>query len=320
MSSFKALVFLSTLSFASALQGLAPTSQSNRRRLQSSSASTTTTTTTRTPRTMAPVRSTFLPALIYGWDDAADEEKTTVTSTPFDTGVNQCSPTGIAVAESLSVDPDRVGALARLAVAFAPPGQALKLDQIEKVEVICVEHDHIDIQAIICEDGGCVSLAVPVRFPYSCDDGSLQGCVIQNLEELDTSAQSTLQRSQGSEGLDSPIAAFPAWWIQPSFFLEAECISMRSILNEADFAPDVRALAQDALQKSQQPEAHTYQVQNARVANVGPAGIAMKVQAQQAGATSPPVILDIMYAFSQPMQDAEGLRAAILGAVATAEG
>ena len=327
MNSFKALAVLSTLSFASAFHGLARTSHLSNGGVVPfpSGGSTSTTTVTRTSRTMmttsrTTATTTFLPALIYGWDDADDDEKTSVTMTPFDTGVNHCPPTGIAVAQSLSVDPDRVGSLARLAVAFAPPGQALKLDQIEKVDVLCVAHDHIDIQAIICEDGGCVSLAVPVRLPYTCDDGGLQGCVIQNLDELDTSAQSTLQRSQGSEGLDSPVAQFPAWWVHPSFFLEAECISMLSILNEADFAPDVRALAHDALQKSLQSEAHTYPVQNARVANIGPAGIAMKVQAQQTGGTSRSVILDVMYAFPQPMQDAEALRAAILGAVATAEG
>lgn len=268
---------------------------------------------------------TGLPALIYGWDDAADEDTSDnaaaaggrTTMTPFDTGPHECSPTGIAVAETLNMDANRVGSLARLAVAFTPPEQSLELDQIEKVDVICVENDHIDIQAIICEDGGCVSLAVPVRFPYSCDDGGLHGCVIEHLDELDTSAQSTLKQKQshGGEGLDEPIAEFPSWWVHPSFMLETECMSMRSILNEAEFQADIHALAQNTLNRLKGADA--YQLQNARVATIGPAGIAIKAQAQAGGSS---VVVDVMYAFSEPMQDAQALRAAILGAVAMAEG
>ena len=317
MTAALSLLFISSVSWAAAFQGLQPSF----RRCKSNGLSDVAI----FPTFQGTSAETFrLPALVYGWDDASDEEcdpEDYSVIAGLDTGVAQCSPAGVAVAESLSYDQDRVGSLARLAVAFAPPGQALKLDQIEKVDVICVTHDHIDIQAIICEDGGCVSLAVPVRFPSSCDTtGGLQGCVMQNLDELDNSAQSTLQQKSAmgdGRGLEAPVTEFPSWWVSPPYALEAECISLRSILNEADFQADVRALAQDSLNKSPEAYAHAYHVQNARVAAVGPAGLAFKAQAV---VNASPVVLDVMYPFTEPLQDVEALRAAILGAVATAEG
>ena len=88
------------------------------------------------------------------------------------------------------------------------------------------------------------------------------------------------------------------------------------ILNEDDFQMDIRALAQDALNLS---GTHSgYQVHSARVAAVGPAGIAFKARAMFDMEKS--VVLDVMYKFSTTQEDAQALRAAILGAVATAEG
>jgi hypothetical protein len=112
---------------------------------------------------------TSLSALIYGWegDDDSDGPTKTYSDSSESESFGQCTPHGAAVAESLSYDQKRVGSLARLAVAFSPPERALSLDAIEKVEVICVGQDHIDIQAIICEDGGCITLAVPIKFPVS---------------------------------------------------------------------------------------------------------------------------------------------------------
>jgi len=118
-----------------------------------------------------------LKALIFGWDGAIEDETTTASSsassyTTF-SGSNMfgesCSPVGTAVAETLSADPDRTGHLARLAVAFAPPSQALTLDKIDKVDVICVREDQIEIEAILCDGTtGCLSLSIPVKFPRGC--------------------------------------------------------------------------------------------------------------------------------------------------------
>jgi hypothetical protein len=177
----------------------------------------------RAAATAAPSRR---PALIYGWDeDDVVEESNEVRIGGIDSGGGGCSPAGVAVAESLSYDRDRAGSLARLAVAFSPPERALSLDQIEAVDVICVREDAIDIQAVICEDGGCVSLAVPIKFPNTCDSNEewMEGCVRRNVEELDEFARSTLlKKSQDDSGeqdlcvLDDQVD-FPSWWVPPGW-------------------------------------------------------------------------------------------------------
>ena len=122
-----------------------------------------------------------LQALIYGWDggDAGQD----ASSSPYldiasDLG-QSCSPVGTAVAEALSYDSQRAGHLARLAVAFSPPERALALDRIERVDVVCVRDDHIEIEAIVCEDGGCVSLSVPVKFPRDCHSSESSALVMR---------------------------------------------------------------------------------------------------------------------------------------------
>lgn len=234
------------------------------------------------------------------------------------------------MAESLSYDPDRVGSLARLAVAFSPPERALSLDIIENVEVICVREDSIDIQAILCEEGGCVSVAVPIKFPYECDSNTewLEGCVRRNLEELDETASLTL-RSVGTNGdnddlcvLESDID-YPSWWIPPgcSEAMSAECTIMRNILNEDEFQKDIIALAQDSLNHAS-TDGEGYTVKEAKVAAIGPAGLCFKVRAEyRLDAGNPTHVLDVMYPFGgEPRNDPGELRATVLGVVATAEG
>ena len=283
------------------------------------SPSSSTTTTGRSPR----------KALIYGWDDATDETTSTpsyVVASPFDTGVT-CDAAGTAVAASLSVDPDRVGVLARLAVAFAP-SSGLALDQIERVEIACVARDHIDLTAMICQDGGCVSLAVPVTFPQQCDlhDGGTtthhNDCVQQNLDALDTSATSTLDRQKSTAVtsnqamlLDAPIEAsrYPPWWVETPGAFQSECQAMRSILNEDDFVPEIRALAQGAA-------ASGVNVVRAKVATVGPAGLAFQAVTQTNNDDNKDALVTpVFYRFTQAPENPDALRAAILGAVATAE-
>lgn len=213
------------------------------------------------------------------------------------------------MAESLSFDPDRVGSLARLAVAFSPPERALSLDQIEKVDVVCVEQDRIDIQAIICEDGGCVSLAVPIVFPHACgDDQWLEGCVTNHLEQLD---QSLPEIMTSTDNLDiMGTVDFPSWWIDPSPSMTAECSSMRDILNEAEFASEIGALAQASLNND--TTSH-HQVQAVKVAAVGPAGLLFRVKT-----TDGTTVLDVLYPFGEVLETVDALRATVLGLVATA--
>jgi hypothetical protein len=276
-------------------------------------------------------------AIIYGWDgDDTEEDSPTYTNFQSEVGFDQCSPVGTAVADRLTYDPDKVGSLARLAVAFSPPERALTLADIERVEVICVREDHIEIQAMVCEDGGCVSLAVPVKFPKACQADSewLEGCVMRNLEFLDEQAEAALLIQEESENdpqdldelcqLNSKID-YPSWWIPPecNANLLVDCNNIRGLLNEDEFSQDVGALAQDVLNGWKGGEVYT--VKNARIAAVGPAGICLKVRAQyqlqDEDGDKPIHILDVMYPFGDvPMHDAASLRAAVLGALAAAEG
>lgn len=220
-------------------------------------------------------------------------------------------------------DPDRVGSLARLAVAFSPPERALKLDQIEKVDILCVEQDRIDIQAIVCEDGACVSLSVPITFPQACgDDQWLEGCVTNRLEQLDRSLPEILTNFGTNHNLEDDTVAYPSWWVPPPTpEMNAECRSMRDILNEAEFATEIGALAQESLDND---PSTNYQVQRVKVVAVGPAGLYFRVQTMPTP-EAPATVLDVLYPFAARggggnavLLTVDALRATILGLVATA--
>jgi hypothetical protein len=273
-----------------------------------------------------PSVTTPLRALIYGWDDGDDDDSTPVeTSFRYETELAQCSVEGVAVAESIVYDPDRLGSLARLAVAFSPPERALQLDQIERVDVLCVSQKHIDLQAVICEDGGCVTLAVPIKFPKACDVGShLEGCVIRHLEEFDTSSVQPSSPAQlgAADEINAPFdmnarIEYPSWWeAATSYEMVSECEDMVSILNEEEFQPEVLALVQEAIQKDGQGLVPTV----AKVHSVGPAGFCFKVRARSLESTAI-LSLDVFSPFGGTSKaTANDLRAAILGTVATAGG
>lgn len=281
--------------------------------------------------------STTLSALIYGWDEGDEGDASSPSSYTDlfnDAGsLASCSPVGTAVAEALSYDRDRAGHLARLAVAFSPPERALQLKDIEHVDVVCVRDDSIEVQAIICEDGSCVSVAVPIQFPRECSSSTLEGCVLRNLDELNEEAESTISRQeqqlQNTEDIDldelcmfNSKVEYPSWWVPPECDanIVVECDTIQRLLNEDEFQADVMSLAQDALRNGQGGE--SYVVKKARVAVVGPAGICFKVRAEhQMEAGRPIHTLDVMYPFGgEPKKDTGSLRAAVLGAVAAAEG
>mmetsp|Transcript_3681 Transcript_3681/g.7913 ORF Transcript_3681/g.7913 Transcript_3681/m.7913 type:complete len:338 (+) Transcript_3681:1-1014(+) len=313
--------------------------------------------------TVTPARNTgrtvsSLNALIYGWDDADDDNtgnsnsKSSTTpvgkplSTYFDdtdttyttpghhhnndnndeyTWGQACSPTGAALAESLSVDRDREGSLARLAVAFSPPDRQLQLDAIQSVDVICVSETHIDIQAMVCDGangGGCVSLAVPVQFPQPCSDWQMEGCVVQNLDQLDEQHEEHHHQqrhvsSTASAGFNT-LPEYPVWWVEATDssnpLMPAECDYMTSILNEDEFQPELISLAQDSLnQASTLSGVFPTSIQQAKIVKMGPGGMLFQCK----GANSP--LLNVFSPFSNgPLHSIEAMRAAVLGSVATA--
>lgn len=285
-------------------------------------------------------RSSKLSALIYGWDGLAEEFDSGVTSKPvystFDLvdNTDDCTPEGTFLAQALSYDTERAGHLARLAVAFSPPERALRLEQLEHVDVICVRNDAVDIQAVICEDGTCITLSVPVKFPRSCTNeenwDSKNTCVLRNIDDLDAQAGSVLsQRQDHGDNLNDDndwgewdINNLPPWWITPypGSSLALDCENVRQVLNDAEFQPDVKALAHDTLRSSSMTDSHDYNIVQARIALVGPAGLLFHVRARS-GYADKMVRLEAAYSFGRnPMNDVESLRAAVLGALASAEG
>ena len=268
--------------------------------------------------------------MIYGWDDGEDDELSSTTK-PIkwfdDDDTATCGPEGVALAESISYNREKVGSLARLAVVFSPPERALQLEDIESIELQCVTPTHIDIRAMICEDGGCVSLQVPVKFPNECIDNFSEGCVLQNIDVLDEKAHSMLSSSTAAAHAndDDDLCAFPLridfpdWWVPPECdaSLVAECRLIQTLLNEADFQPDVQALAQQRLAAYSSSSSNAANVLQARVAAVGPAGLCLQLKA-----VVPPrndaQVLDVLVPFGgEPTKTAEELRAAVLGAVAS---
>ena len=285
------------------------------------------------PSSRAASFATAQHALIYGWDngDEEDDHKPSYFASDGSSEATSmfggaCSATGVAMAESLSVDPDRVGSLARLAVAFSPPERALSLKDIEKVDVLCVGPTHIDLQAILCESSGCLTLAVPVQFPKACTTtGPFESCVQQNIEQLDQQVTVQLETATGSSTSPptslshAPVLPtntnnlqYPSWWIAPNTpELIKECQYVSGILNEDEFQTDIRALSQEAL-KQQQPG---LSVRHSKVVALGPAGIAFGVQTDDGQA------LHITYPYpGGPQRSVSDLRSAVLGCVATAEG
>lgn len=217
------------------------------------------------------------------------------------------------------------------------PERGIGIQDIERVEVTCVRENQIELEAILCENLGCVSLSVPIKFPNECSDGNWvdSGCVVQNLKVLDSQAESFLETTSSGLGLEdltgvdldelcllNEKVVLPSWWIPPECdeTLAADCDSIRSLLNEDEFHRDIVALAQDGLQHHAVGQNGDYLVQKARVAAVGPAGICLKVAALYRYGGDNLQYMDVVYPFGgEPVRDVESLRAVVLGAIAAAE-
>lgn len=289
-----------------------------------------------------------LHVLIYGWDGDDEDE----CSTEFISGDESssdlptiCSPVGVALAESIQTNPDKVGTLARLAVAFSPPERCIELDAIEDVHIMCVNERSIELEAVLCESHGCVSLYVPVAFPHDCGPAAtneiLENCVLDNLHYLELEADNVLssmimakkvatEKDIDDECRDleqqlyssTTISRYPNWWVAPENNQEliAECDNDRRLLNDAEFQNDVLGLARKGLEAL--GLGGQYTVRKAIVTEVGPAGLCVRCICdflQDQGPSSGSALMDVPLPFGgEPRRDPESLRAAILGEVAAA--
>mmetsp|Transcript_23148 Transcript_23148/g.30663 ORF Transcript_23148/g.30663 Transcript_23148/m.30663 type:complete len:374 (-) Transcript_23148:91-1212(-) len=281
-----------------------------------------------------------LSAIIYGWDGDDDTEGTSTSSLDYldtgsEVGFGACTPTGNDLAETFNDDRDRTGSFARLAVAFSPPERGLSIKDIERVEVVCVREGQIELEAILCESGGCVSLSIPIKFPNDCgEEWMTTGCVTRNLDALEGTAETTLKvmSQQAAQQLSSADleelcqlndkVEYPSWWVPPECdaHLADDCEAIKRLMNQEDFVKTIAALARDGLQNAGQGYSNYYDVKKARVAAVGPAGMCLRVAVTSVDKVEGFEILDVMYPFGgEPVKTADALRAVVLGAVAAAE-
>lgn len=191
-----------------------------------------------------------------------------------------------------SITQSFVASLARLAVVFSPPERTLRLSDIERVQVLDMDENHLDIEAVLCEGEECITLSVPVSFPSPCATdsslGDLSECILANINALDFEAAKVVKKlRQENENFEETIAQerhlagmkrsqdldLPLWWISPSGELVAECAFLKKLLNEDDFSKDLRSLAcrtmSDILGEH-------FEVQQAVVAIIGPAGLVIR--------------------------------------------
>lgn len=197
--------------------------------------------------------------------------------------------------------------LARLAVAFSPT--SLDIQNIHHLEVLELDEVHMDVQAVVCEDDGCVTLKVPLEFPHPCQNVQ-EDCVLDNMELLEKQAEQTkMQQTQQDPLVLRDQMSLPQWWVSPEYTIAEECNDLVSLLNQDDFAFDVKALATHVLKKEQDAV-----VQQAKVLAVGPAGIHLLVllasdEVQQ---------LQVTHAFHTAENEMESLHMEIVNALTVA--
>ena len=230
-----------------------------------------------------------------------------------------------------------LASLARLACAFAPPGHGIHLQDLETVNVLSVDETHIEINAVLCEAQGCVTVAVPVTFPHPCtlegDADNVTQCILDNIDELDHQAEGMLAELEWKEThfeeiqdhlrihlalVDNDVMEHPSWWVFPndSPGMVGECQSVRELLNEADFQTEIKLLATQLIQDSEEE----YLVEQAGIAEVGAAGIILRAYVKQFRLDEEEdetKIVEIPFKFGEVATTVDDLRASVLGIIAS---
>ena len=238
----------------------------------------------------------------------------------------------VPLTESISthLSTEQKATLARLATAFAPPGQKISLQDIEHVEVIGMDGQHINIAAVVCENDSCVSVAVPVGFPQECGLSNFAECTWNNIAQLDSQATELIQQIEYQTARDADYAknrqtlvsqeytAMPVWWVAPQDLFEP-CENMRVLLNQEDFREEVRSLA--AMVLAHLPDGHEQVVEQALVTAVCPAGMCLRanvkpiaVSDQEFGGT----VVELELPFGFQSTNFDQLRDTILSAISQA--
>lgn len=236
--------------------------------------------------------------------------------------------TGISLGMSEKLTQEQIASLARMASAFAPPGQDIDIEHINDIQVLSVDGDRIEISAIVCETDGCITARVPISFPTPClmSEG-IDTCVTNNLAHLDQQAEGLIREMTikkenkdddeyvwkmltSTEELD-----LPTWWeSRPE--MTQDCNNIRSLLNEEGFQAELRGVATKALMDIVD---HTeqFKVQKAAIAAVCPSGIHMRALVKTTTFLGDEEFkfLQVPLAFKQPALDGDKLRNEVLSAV-----
>ncbi len=167
-----------------------------------------------------------LYATIIGWDDESDsyvttfdepsyydsifgEQQTPPAGPPAPTATtfinNNLSSTSASTTVTDTLLLHNMDKIARLAVAFSPPNQPIKLEDINQIHIINVTNRYIEISVVVCDESQCVTLLVPISFrhdcstscssSYSCSNSSDQ-CILDSIFELDIEAQHMIEHQQ----------------------------------------------------------------------------------------------------------------------------
>lgn len=245
----------------------------------------------------------------------------------------------------LSSERDILAPLARLAVAFSPPENSLRMKDLAYVDIIDVDEKHIELSAIV-SDGQqrCVSLFVPVTFPHDCDAGLGESaeaeCILENIDELDHIAEDKIHAMEVGDDKDTREvefdkaglslsnnninAEYPYWWVKPmgSSMVE-ECQNIAGILNDDSFTEALNDLAMQGMEYNSKDNVEEWNVEKAVLVDVGPAGFYLRARVVSSD-NAKRKIAEIPCPFGIFGKDlvadsADELRAAVLGAVTVAQ-
>eukprot|EP00814_Leptocylindrus_danicus_P000048 CAMPEP_0116025532 /NCGR_PEP_ID=MMETSP0321-20121206/13123_1 /TAXON_ID=163516 /ORGANISM="Leptocylindrus danicus var. danicus, Strain B650" /LENGTH=313 /DNA_ID=CAMNT_0003497781 /DNA_START=91 /DNA_END=1032 /DNA_ORIENTATION=+ len=237
---------------------------------------------------------------------------------------------------SLHSDPSRMAQLAKLAVAFSPEQTKLSLRNVEYVTVLAVDADHMELEAVVCEDDGCITVFVPVRFPWSCGDGVggvMEECVLNTVNDLDAQVQLSTsdyepnndhtnvfryvdQHVVDVDDIEEQIV-YPDWWVHAHDALWDECDNLRRILNEDNFQNEVKALVYYAHEMLE--ETARFELKKVKVMAVGPAGLLFRAKAMEENSdniSGSSILLEVPFSFGGTFTCGDQLRSAVLGAIA----
>jgi len=283
-------------------------------------------------------------ALIYGENGQAVDSETDF----LETKEHPWSPLKESLASQLDL-----GMLTRVACAFAPPPHApLHPKHVQSATLVSVDPSkQLEVALAIPQDntadsGVCVQILVPIVFPMPCvaEDGanstSVEQRIRQTLHRMDEQAKELLlaqeiQQDQYEQKAaktailqqleEEPYAVtLPDWWTFPELkiTLAEECSSLKQLLNEDDFARDLRVLCQVHAKS----EKAVSKILTARIASVGPSGLYLRAYASlivpedvDDDEAERFATLDVPIAFPQTTTSADDLRKSVLDLVESVE-